>query len=936
MNIDKRSKRISASILTALFVSMNTSVSASEITGVNGNNGVYNINPSAVITNHKDIGYRKYKDFNLDKGDIANLIFKYGNNDINSFVNLVDNQININGLVNSMRDGKFYNGNAIFISPNGMIIGPSGVINVGSLSISTPTQDKYNLYKNNPSADFSGLYDTNNNSVVSVNGLIITAKDVDIQSGRIDVANGANILAGTKNKTLVNTNSEADNLFNTLVNTSNIHEAENLGNITINSTIGTNVIGNIKSNGNGTVTINNTGNDGIYIDSTGRINGNNVVLNNIGTNGTNIKGLIKAEKDIKINNKNSNVVIGDNTNNNYYVQAGNDIDINIEDGSLLNYGVNKVLLAADGDLTMRVINGTIGLPVQQDACQGSGCVGVGDKADGSRDFTKSINGNIKGKVNATTTNTKAATKPDDLVINYAAIDSDMNIDQIKADGRVILTVDDSAHAFNGQANGKRYNMINASTDSSKANVEGWGISLISNGNIGEKDNKLTFNQINAPEYAMDVLANENIYMKALDDEKNVTNEVCNIISREGDVDIEFGGNTHIKNITAEGDMKVITRGTNLTIDNLGHIDDPSLVKDGKYNDYFGPSHDGYEFDGGYDKDDYKHEILPNNVTVKALDINPYTRPDGIDRDGYRGDANSTVRITNAVIDNGTLDITADQIYANGIHVDFGKDGFVKEVDPSTNPVQGVVVEDGPNIPTGHAVRPEDVQDIDRDEHERNYYYHDGDGDGTFDGEPSNVDPDDGIVDATPLDMPDADDDTDVDIDTDTDIDIDLDSDIDTDSDSDIDTDLDIDIDADNDTDDDINPPDGSSSYIQRKLVDNNIDTIDKRQYMRFNVSEITKPVTMEKTNNGINSLIDISRGGIAVKHDNNLKVGDVLPVHIQYKDLDINTNVKVVSATKNRAGAEFVNLDKAIANQLLYLNILLEADNNMLVTSFKG
>ena len=83
----------------------------------------------------------------------------------------------------------------------------------------------------------SGLYDTNNNSVVSVNGLIITAKDVDIQSGRIDVANGANILAGTKNKTLVNTNSEADNLFNTLVNTSNIHEAESLGNITINSTI---------------------------------------------------------------------------------------------------------------------------------------------------------------------------------------------------------------------------------------------------------------------------------------------------------------------------------------------------------------------------------------------------------------------------------------------------------------------------------------------------------------------------------------------------------------------------------------------------------------------------------------------------------------------------------------------------------------------------
>ena len=61
------------------------------------------------------------------------------------------------------------------------------------------------------------------------------------------------------------------------------------------------------------------------------------------------------------------------------------------------------------------------LAVQQGKCEGSGCTGIGVKADGSRDFQKSINGNIKGKVNATTTNTKAALKPDDLVINYAAI-----------------------------------------------------------------------------------------------------------------------------------------------------------------------------------------------------------------------------------------------------------------------------------------------------------------------------------------------------------------------------------------------------------------------------------------------------------------------------------------------------------------------------------
>ena len=104
--------------------------------------------------------------------------------------------------------------------------------------------------------------------------------------------------------------------------------------------------------------------------------------------------------------------------------------------------------------------------------------------------------------------------------------------------------------------------------------------------------------------------------------------------------------------------------------------------------------------------------------------------------------------------------------------------------------------------------------------------------------------------------------------------------------------------------------------------------------MRFNVKEITKPISMERTNNGVSQLIDISRGGIAVKHNNDLKVGDILPVHIQYKDLNINANVKVVSATSNRAGAEFTNLDKSVANQLLYLKIMLEADNEMLATKF--
>ena len=48
-----------------------------------------------------------------------------------------------------LRDGNFVNGNAIFVSPNGMVIGESGVLNVGSLSIVTPTQEAYNKFTGN-------------------------------------------------------------------------------------------------------------------------------------------------------------------------------------------------------------------------------------------------------------------------------------------------------------------------------------------------------------------------------------------------------------------------------------------------------------------------------------------------------------------------------------------------------------------------------------------------------------------------------------------------------------------------------------------------------------------------------------------------------------------------------------------------------------------
>lgn len=1339
----KNQKRTIAVLLTGLFMvqqTMGLSVfAASTISGVtNGGSGSFNIDPT---TKNNGTGFRHYQDFNLGQGDVANLNFA----DINTFVNMVDNQVVINGIVNSVRGNGFYNGKAVFISPNGMVVGASGVLNVGSLGVYAPNSVDYKLLKDNPSA--ATLAEATENAAnggapITINGKVITAGNVDLVGGQIDIAKNAGIVGGVNlnQMTIQTSEQQATALFNNLVNTDNLANGNNFtsdatGQIRITSNKGVNVAGNIinyatggeyqdanstnysgilinshngstpdgdaittginvsgnivntkglvefnnnggdldisgniKNNGtthiynqplaqygdatkneniaknsginitgkidtkgnlrienrggkglnisgtvnhegdsfvqngyssendimgygknnekldntgalniggtfnttgnaeflnteygqdglnvtgnvttggkatytnkgaaglnvkqggaikssqglemtnygvgglnitgsanntgkatvtnhsgrltvggtftnngdatfvnngtelnvsgtvsnenglldmtnngadgfnvtetgkisgngglnmtnsetgtagmningtvtnignanvlnkagalnvggsftntgdavftndgtnlvvNGTVTNNkgtlkmtnnngafnvngtvrnngtttnltnagadglnvtgtvysngdltmtNTGAKGINLASTGRVKGdNNIYINNNSKGGVNVKGLVNGQKDVNITSENGNVVIGDNTENDNYITAGDNININVNNGSILNEGSAtkvKTLLKANKNLNMYVTDGTIGTEVQQDGAI-SGSTGIGPKNQGSRDFSKSINANIGGNVTAKTT--KNATTANNLVINYAAIDSDMNINSIKADGRVILTVDDSSHANGGAASGTRYNMLDANKTKGNVNVEGTGISLISNGSIGTKDNKLTFVQTDAANNKMDALANENIYLRenSFDaygrDNETKLNTVSTMIAREGDLDVEFAGDTTIDNITAEGDMKIVTRGQKMHIKNLGHIKDSAVTPE----DYFGPRDYGLRDNpnlpnGGY-TGEYENEALPNNVVVKALDINHNIRKTEKTLDGgYEAWANSTVRIDNAVLDKGKLDITADEIYANGIHATFNKDGFTKVKDPTTNKVQGTP--DGvEGIPTGHAVRPSDVTDTGRGETERNYYYPAGDGDGTFKGEDSNVDPDDGIVDATPLEIPDTPepptppDPPEPPIPPDP-------------------PEPPVPPTPDPEPDPTPNIPDGDGSitYTQRKGEDN-IDNIDKRQYMRFNVADTKNPVALEKSSK-IDGLLDVSRGGIAVSHHNDLKVGDVVPVHLTYGDLDIKTNVKIVTATTSRAGAMFVDLDQATANKLLYLNILLEDSMNL-------
>ena len=117
-------------------------------------------------------------------------------------------------------------------------------------------------------------------------------------------------------------------------------------------------------------------------------------------------------------------------------------------------------------------------------------------------------------------------------------------------------------------------------------------------------------------------------------------------------------------------------------------------------------------------------------------------------------------------------------------------------------------------------------------------------------------------------------------------------------------------------------------------MEHDISAIDKRLQMRFNVADSDVPLVLEQNDN-ITSVIDISRGGMSVTHDDTLNVGDVVPVHITYGDVEIDADVKIVSASKTKAGAQFVNLDDATANKLLYMNLLLEQKQDQQNDTYK-
>ena len=74
---------------------------------------------------------------------------------------------------------------------------------------------------------------------------------------------------------------------------------------------------------------------------------------------------------------------------------------------------------------------------------------------------------------------------------------------------------------------------------------------------------------------------------------------------------------------------------------------------------------------------------------------------------------------------------------------------------------------------------------------------------------------------------------------------------------------------------------------------------------------------------------DISRGGLLVTHDGSLKLNEKFLINLKYYEIDVDVEVKVVRLHSDKAGLEFVNMDEATANKILYLNMSVDADSDI-------
>ena len=497
--------RVSAIGMALLMQMVTVNTQASEISGVNpiqsGNSSIYNINPDKI--NSSGIGFKQYENFELSKGDAANFIMS----DISKFVNLVDSKVSIDGLVNTVNsDLSKSNGGLIFISPEGFVVGSSGVLNVGSLSVYTPDSTSYSQFRSNLADSIANDTDITFNptalkygsGVITIDGSLIANGEINLNAAQINIGKDALVLNGVKtNNTFMSHNpetgsveySQPQDLFSTLVNTSEMEK--NKANINLTTQNGNIEIGGLVETRNGDINISikngnllNAGSTDILLASSGNLN-----ISVTGANKGNV-GEIPSTSSTNDLTKSINV------------QVDGDVNINAQNS------VN--LTSLDKNLVIDTINAG-------DAVY----LNVDKTPEFSQDYTPGI---------------------------YSSKNHQTNVANITAGGKISIT---SSGDIGSKTNGGRLS-FSSTSNSQNFNTSSW------------ENNKFDYTPFSSDD-GIEILSKRgDIYIKDNDNSSNIKS----ITAQNGNIDAQFKGNTYIENISATENIDVLTQGNILFVKNL--------------------------------------------------------------------------------------------------------------------------------------------------------------------------------------------------------------------------------------------------------------------------------------------------------------------------------------------------------------------------------
>lgn len=197
-----------------------TAHASSRGTNIQRNGNVYDVTTTQI---HKNAGVNHFNKYNVRAGDLVNMHIP---TDKGALVNFIHGgRSDIHGIVNAMKNGKI-GGDIYFANTDGIVIGKGGVINAGSIHLSTPSKQFMNDALNTSGANIdlllSNTFSISPSGLVQVEGKLSATVKASIKAGKV-ILSGADIQSGEVAREDIQIN------YGDIVNVESMESAQSIG-----------------------------------------------------------------------------------------------------------------------------------------------------------------------------------------------------------------------------------------------------------------------------------------------------------------------------------------------------------------------------------------------------------------------------------------------------------------------------------------------------------------------------------------------------------------------------------------------------------------------------------------------------------------------------------------------------------------------------------